>query len=146
MFENLSDLLSKASTKGDVAVVLVAGTAGLLLDAGLNIIGFLSPGTVGVTFATGSLGLKKTVEAAFAKKIARKQENEQNKSIADHLDNRINIALRFLKEKNNEKAIKILEQDYQLYKSNLLSKEDFENCLKKIVDKIREEDRTTNLL
>ncbi|HET7160591.1 MAG TPA: hypothetical protein VFI62_16445, partial [Burkholderiales bacterium] len=56
-------LLSTLTTPGDTATVLLAGTAGFVLDAGLNIVGFLEPGYVGFTFATTALGVKRAWEA-----------------------------------------------------------------------------------
>jgi len=67
------DLLDRASSPGDVATILLAGTLGFTLDAGLNIIGFLSPGYVGITFASTALGAKKAWEGATAKRTRRKQ-------------------------------------------------------------------------
>lgn len=74
MFESLGQLFERASTPGDLATVLVFGTAGFLVDAGLNAVGFLEPGVVGITSASGALGVKKSIEAALTARRERKRE------------------------------------------------------------------------
>lgn len=85
----------KPETKGDWAVVLLAGSDGYALDAGLNIIGFLEPGVCGTLFATTALGLKKGYEAttdprhqASTEEAARKEEIERTLETIDFLDAR----------------------------------------------------------
>jgi hypothetical protein len=70
----LADLIEKTSSPADLAVVLLAGTAGLVIDAGLNVIGFLSPATTAFAFAGAALGLKKSAEAARAHRQARRAQ------------------------------------------------------------------------
>jgi len=53
--------------------VLLAGGAGLVVDAGLNLIGVLSPGAVGLTAASAALGVKKSVEAGRAVRRVRRR-------------------------------------------------------------------------
>lgn len=60
---SISELFDQIASPGDAATVLLAGTAGLVADAGLNIVGFLSPGSCGVAAASTALGLKKAYEA-----------------------------------------------------------------------------------
>lgn len=60
-------LLKQASGPGDIATILIAGTAGYVVDAGLNAVGFLEPGIVGVTAASAALGIKKTIDANRAR-------------------------------------------------------------------------------
>jgi hypothetical protein len=59
VISELKELFGKVSTPGDLATVLIAGTAGLLVDGALNAVGFLEPGEVGLSAAAGALGLKK---------------------------------------------------------------------------------------
>lgn len=44
MIQDLRDLLAQVSTPGDTATVLLAGSAGFMVDAGLNVIGFCPQG------------------------------------------------------------------------------------------------------
>jgi hypothetical protein len=83
----------KPETKGDWAVVLLAGSLGYTLDAGLNIIGFLEPGICGTLFATTALGLKKGYEAttdprrqSSAEETERTEEVERTRSTIQFFD------------------------------------------------------------
>jgi hypothetical protein len=78
MFIDIDDVLGRTRTKGDVATVLIAGTAGYLVDAGLNSVGFLEPGIVGIVSASGMLGLKQGVEALAENRRARAIMDEGN--------------------------------------------------------------------
>lgn len=139
MFEDFKDILSKTSSKSDVAVVLIAGTTGFLIDAGLNFIGFLQPGAVGVTFASGALGIKKGIEAFTEKKKIKKLEAKKLEEEKNELQTRIRQLLQLLKD---ETSIEILEEDYKLYNLGLLSKEDLEVSVAKIIQTIRDRDRS----
>lgn len=83
--DELKKVLEQVSNPADVAVVLLAGAAGFLIDAGFNTIAFLPPGQVGIVFASGALGLKKIIEAALTGRRARKElrdEVERVKALA----------------------------------------------------------------
>ena len=71
------DLLGDLTSPGDTATVLLAGTVGFVLDAGLNMIGFLDPGYVGFTFASSALGLKRAWEANGGRKRAQVKKKGQ---------------------------------------------------------------------
>src|SRR5688572_19878227 len=66
----VSDLIAKVSSPADLAVVLLAGTAGLVIDATVTAIGFPSPGIAAFAFAGGALGLKKAGEATFGSRAS----------------------------------------------------------------------------
>jgi ferredoxin-fold anticodon binding domain-containing protein len=102
MFDSLAKLFEKASTPGDIATVLVFGTAGFLVDAGLNAVGFLEPGVVGVTAASGALGVKKSIEATLA--LRREREAERKKRIDEEQKR---------EEEGKEKAQKLSEAEMQ---------------------------------
>ncbi len=61
---DLGDLKGAPRTAGDWATLLIAGTVGYTLDAGLDVVAFFAPGVCGSTCALGSRGLKKAIEAA----------------------------------------------------------------------------------
>ena len=67
---DIKDILGDLTSPGDTATVLLAGTVGFVLDAGLNVAGFLEPGYVGFTFASSALGLKRAWEANWGRKRA----------------------------------------------------------------------------
>lgn len=92
---------AKPETPGDWAVVLLAGSAGYALDAGLNIIGFLEPGVCGTLFATTALGLKRGLEAvtssrrqSSAEEARRMQEIDRTMRTIDFFDARGHAAVR----------------------------------------------------
>lgn len=87
------DLIDKASSPGDVATILLAGTLGFTLDAGLNIIGFFSPGHVGITFASTALGAKKAWEAATANRTRRNTLLKKARHFQSRLQREHNEAL-----------------------------------------------------
>lgn len=66
MIQDIKELFGQASGPGDMATILIAGTAGYVVDAGLNLVGFLEPGFVGLFAATSALGLKKSWDARRA--------------------------------------------------------------------------------
>ena len=41
MLDQFKDLFDQSTSRGDTATILIAGTAGFVVDAGLNAIGFL---------------------------------------------------------------------------------------------------------
>lgn len=64
-------------TPGDAATALIAGTAGFLIDAGLDPIGFLTATETGFICASGALGLKKALQAGWTKLAERKAQNQR---------------------------------------------------------------------
>jgi hypothetical protein len=68
MLDNVKDLFGSAKGPGDYATILVFGTAGLVVDAGLNAVGFLSPGAVGASSASLALGVRKGLQQRKATK------------------------------------------------------------------------------
>jgi hypothetical protein len=61
--ENFRDILGQAETKGDVALLLAAGASGFVIDAGLDVVGFMAPSAVSVVSAAGVLAVKKGWDA-----------------------------------------------------------------------------------
>ncbi|MFC0624155.1 hypothetical protein [Kribbella deserti] len=68
------DLLTEASTPADLAVILIAGSLGYVLDAGLLTVGFMSSGAFGIVSATTALGIKKAADAAVQRARLRRSE------------------------------------------------------------------------
>jgi hypothetical protein len=68
MFDSLKEVLDKVSGPADLAVVLIAGSGGFVVDALLIAHGVLSPGQVGASSAAGALGLKKAIEASLVQR------------------------------------------------------------------------------
>jgi hypothetical protein len=74
------DIADRISTRGDVATVLICGTAGFVVDAVLLPMG-MPPGTVATLAAAGGLGVKNAVQAGFAatrgKRDARREAQDE---------------------------------------------------------------------
>jgi hypothetical protein len=83
--DDLKAILERASGPGDLATVLLAGTAGFFVDAGLNVVGFLEPGLVGITAASGALGVKKAVEARLLAVQAKQGERKRAARLLERL-------------------------------------------------------------
>lgn len=137
MFEDFKDVISKASSKGDVAVVLIAGTTGFLIDAGLNAIGFLQPGAVGITFASGALGIKRGIEAMTEKKRAKKIEKQEQDNDKKQMEDKVENLKKLLHKLNDNDPQETLDKDLELYNLGLLAKDEFETSLSQIVERIR---------
>ncbi|HEY3512166.1 MAG TPA: hypothetical protein VG502_07155 [Flexivirga sp.] len=87
MIDDLTKLLDRVSSPSDLAVVLIVGPLGFVLDAGLNVIGFLSPGYVGISAACIALGIKKSVDARLLRRddrkaLTRRQAQTRDRAVA----------------------------------------------------------------
>jgi len=130
------EILSQVTGPGDAATVLIAGTAGLVVDAALSIHGFLSPGAVGIAAAGGALGLKKSWEAALANKKARDRRRSAPKLVLQ----KANKAIEFLTEANFMEGVNHLKDDLRLYELGLLDDANFDLAIDRILTAYR--DRT----
>jgi hypothetical protein len=111
-----TDLLKNLTGPADAAVVLVAGTAGLVLDAvAFHVVG-LPPGTFSVASASGALGLKKSWEAARLLKKAADEKAAAN--------SRAEKAIKLLRGVPASAEADRLASDLQLNKDGLLSDEE----------------------
>jgi hypothetical protein len=87
VIEDLGKLLDRISSPADLAVVLLAGPLAYVLDAGLDVIGFLAPGYVAITTASVALGVKKIVEVRRAGRNLPELRTTRSRACAlrDHL-------------------------------------------------------------
>jgi hypothetical protein len=134
MLDTIKEVFDKAETKSDVATVLIFGTAGFVLDAGLNIVGFLEPGLVGVAAASGALGIKKTWESAFAKRRARKEEEEQRKKEITRAES----LLELLSQHQHEDLTKRFKEEVEFFKKEIISIDEFRASINEVLKKYRE--------
>lgn len=81
MIDDLGKLLDRVSSPADLAVILLAGPLAYVLDAGLDIAGFLPPGYVAITAASVALGLKKIVEV----RRTRRDAHSRALALREHL-------------------------------------------------------------
>ena len=110
--DGLGELLDRATGPGDLATILLAGTAGLVLDAGLNIVGFFSPAYVGLTFASTALGVKKAYEANANRRIGASFNFEV-------LERAERLKTLFEAEDRHD-LVKALERELKLFRAGVL--------------------------
>ena len=116
------DAIKQIKTRGDVAVVLIAGTAGFMLDAALNVFGFLSPGLAGGACATGALGLKVAIEELIEKGKNKRELLKKSDSI-----------IKFLDKDKHEKIIKRIGDDKKYFLEEIISEEEFQKTLNNVI-------------
>ncbi|WP_433167322.1 hypothetical protein [Kribbella sp. CA-247076] len=68
MIDDLGKLLDRVSSPADLAVILLAGPLAYVLDAGLDVVGFLPAGYVAIAAASVALGVKKLVELRLGRR------------------------------------------------------------------------------
>jgi hypothetical protein len=130
VFEDMKELLNEASGPGDMATVLVAGTAGFLVDALLSAHGVLSPGQVGVSAAAGALGLKKSLQAALLTRGHRVAHGDPAAKAAK---------LRALLEaRRYTDLLQRLDLQIELRQQDLIDDPSFSEALKGIIDEVQE--------
>lgn len=125
---NFDETLKQVKTRSDLAIFLAAGTTGFLLDAGLNIMGFLEPGAVGAACATGALSVKIAIEEFLKNSREKKILVKKSESILKLL-NESNL-------KSKQKIIKKMALNRNLYLKNLITIEEFNAALNHIVEQM----------
>lgn len=133
MIDDLKKVLDQVSSPADMAVVLVSGTAGFLVDAGLNAVGFLEPGYVGVTAATGALGMKKSIDAFTARRRSRSAREQQVRAIQRKVD-RLHA---LLESSGHQDLRQRLTREHNLFAESITDLESFEDHFQTIVDAYR---------
>lgn len=126
MIDDLRGVLESISDPADLAVVLICGTAGFLVDAGLNAVGFLEPGYVGMTAATGALGLKKGIEIGFSKIRQGKRERRRAASLIE-----------LLEEEGHHALVYRLQRDLELFESGVVDVDSFRANVTEVVEAYR---------
>ncbi len=94
MTASWKEILDQVSGPGDLATILIAGSVGYTLDAGLNFAGFMDPGVVGIIAASAALGVKKAIEAAQERRVHSAKATAERTRIA--LDDQASRAQRLV--------------------------------------------------
>ena len=117
-----------------MATVLIAGTAGFVVDAGLNAVGFLEPGAVGIAAASGALGVKKGIDARLAQKRELKaRQGNRN----DEIERAEKLA-ELLNEEKYQDLGQRLERELELFNSNITDIDSFKTNIDEIIKEYRE--------
>lgn len=95
--------------------------------------GFLEPGYVGVTAASGALGAKKAIEVGLAKRRDRKREHrERHKEVQ-----RAAALMDLLQEKEHGGLVLQLQRDLELFEAQVVDVDAFRESLSEIVKAYR---------
>lgn len=138
MLSDLRDLLKQASEPSDIATILLAGTAGFVIDAGLNVVGFLEPGIVGLTFATTALGAKQAYTAASKDRKARHAADKKR-------DEQIRKAKQLIEVFEGEQQLDLsqaVRRELKLLESGAITDENAEAAFAAIVQRYRDSQST----
>lgn len=141
MIDELKKILEQVSDPADAATVLIAGTAGYLVDAGLNVVGFLEPGYVGITAAAGALGVKKAVDASLARRRERKAR-EQNRG--DEKKRAKELLSLLGDEEKYQGLTQQLERELKLFEAGIIEVEELKARINEIVKDYRSGSRPTH--
>jgi hypothetical protein len=119
------ELWKQVASPGDAAVFLLAGAAGFVADAGLNIVGFFSPGVVGVTAASSALGAKKAWDA---NRLASK-ERKRARTAAQRAGHVVAIL-----DQRDPRRAESLRLDIDFHKAGVITDEQLSRCVDDAVD------------
>lgn len=120
---SFNELLERVSTPGDLATVLLFGSAGYLLDAGVNLIAFLEPGTAALIAATSTLGLKQGYHAWKAAPLAPQDRTEALHDL--------------LSDGAHDDLSDRLEREFALLEKGIIDRSDFTARFENIVEAYR---------
>lgn len=139
---DFKDLLRDSNGPADSATILIAGTAGFVIDAALSVHGVFSPGTVGALSASGALGLKKAWEARRAmarsadearrEKEARDSQKHQAYERADYVVNLLDRG-----GHSHEPQAQRLRDEMTLVVRGLSNSETLEGVVNEVIDHYR---------
>ena len=115
-----ADLFDKVVGPGDLGTILLASTAGYMLDAGFNIVGFLEPGILGLTFASSALGLKKMIEAML---------QNDTKSYEKQLLTKAKKLISLFEKYHRTDLVKYLSKEIEIFNIDSSNIEDFEKVI-----------------
>ncbi|GAA0953622.1 hypothetical protein GCM10009554_58240 [Kribbella koreensis] len=134
MIDDLETLLKQASNPADMAVVLLAGTAGFVAEAGLSLVGFMSPGVVGITAATGALGVKRSIDAWQLRRRRIRAEHLYSQDIMRRIDTiRLMLRAAYVPAEVESR----LDREVELYTAGVTSIEDLHEAVQQTVEYLR---------
>ncbi|TDD14150.1 hypothetical protein E1218_33510 [Kribbella turkmenica] len=123
---DLEHLLNRVSSPADLAVILVAAPLAYVLDAGLDVIGFLAPGYVAISTASVALGLKKVVEVRLSRR-GRVPVLQRAAALREHL----------AADGGSDHLLTFLDAEIALHRRGATTEEDFESALKSCLTQYR---------
>jgi len=133
----LKDVISQAKTRGDIAVVLLAGTFGFVADAGLDFLNFIDPAQTGGVFSTSALGIKMAWEELTRTSRDKSDVNEKANAIIKLIESGHNP------DKSN--IIEKINTDRRLYELEIISLDEFYNALTDVINNVLRKQTETKI-
>lgn len=128
------DILARAITPSDLSVVLVFGTAGYIVDAGLDLVVFIDSGAFGLLSASGALGVKKALEASWI--FARRRRKLKN------LPRQIALLSEDLKLDGAGNLAAKLDSALRLHQRRVIDDDELEVAVKEVCAELLKYERT----
>jgi hypothetical protein len=123
VIDDLGKLLDRVSSPADLAVVLLMGPLAYLLDAGVDVIGFLPPGYVAIITASFALGVKKTVELRTMPRRERRTAEARRREV---LERATALEARIAKFDHPSDLMDRLRLELDLYEDGITSEAEFD--------------------
>ena len=118
----LQTVLSKVTTKGDLATVLIAMPVGFTADVLLSLGGVISPGTCAFLLASAALGAKKTVEAGIEERTKHRDgrqllqiESKVKREETTKIEERAKKTIELLKRHELTEQAGAIERELELH-------------------------------
>jgi threonine dehydrogenase-like Zn-dependent dehydrogenase len=128
MFEDLKNALGKAETKGDVAVVLGAGTLGAAIDLIVSAHGAPSPGVVSALSASGALAAKKGWEARKDAKRAKKAAEDALGKVKE-APARAQRILDFFEQQGYDNGVEVMHTQLDWHTQHIIDDEQLDQAV-----------------
>jgi hypothetical protein len=140
VIQDFKEILDKVSDPWDLATVLIVGTAGFLVDAGLNAIGFLSPGQVAITAASGALGAKKAADAVRAKTREQRAAEQKRTAAIDRADK----LAKLLEREGYSRLAERVKSEVKLFQDGITEVDDLAQTIGEAIQEYREATRSSS--
>ena len=141
---SVKDVLSQATSKSDVATILLAGTAGFIADAALGFGDVFSPGIAGCLSVCGALGIKRAWESVVERRLERlkrtiSEEMALEQAATDH--RKVQSQWRdlfdlLMQYQENDLADRLM-RDLSLFRRDLITSDDLQSGLNDVVAEFR---------
>jgi len=122
------DVISQAKTRGDIAVILLSGTFGFVVDAWLDILNFIDPLQTGGVFSAVALGTKMIWEELTEKSRNKNEANRKAQTVIGLIENS-DIS-------DKSKIIEKINTDKHLYELKTISLEEFDRTLIEVINNV----------
>lgn len=134
VIDDLGKLLDRVSSPADLAVVLLSGPLAFLLDAGVDVIGFLPPGYVAIITASFALGVKKAVEIRTMPRRERRTAEARRREVRERA---IALQERITRLNHPSDLLDRLRLELDLYEAGISSEAEFDAAFAEVLTSFR---------